>query len=80
MKVLGIDNSTNVNGFAVIEDGELIDYGVIELKKDCPSDFDYMQRISELVKILDKNVKKRLPIVCQKNRILWGLLPLNLLP
>lgn len=51
MKVLGLDQSTSVNGYCLY-DGTLLEYGKIELKRACLADADYIDRIVELIKIL----------------------------
>jgi len=50
-RVLGLDQSTNVNGFCLY-DGSIIEYGKIEIKKICPNGEDYIDRIIELIRIL----------------------------
>lgn len=53
MRVLGLDNATTKCGYAVIDDGELVDYGLINLKKECGYKAKYMERILKLVQMVD---------------------------
>jgi Holliday junction resolvasome RuvABC endonuclease subunit len=51
LKVLGLDQSSNINGYCLY-DGEIVEYGKIELKRMCLAEADYIDRIIELIKIL----------------------------
>lgn len=62
MKVLALDESTNVNGYCLYN-GEIIQSGKIELKRMCVNDADYIDRIIELIKILAIQIKEFNPDV-----------------
>ena len=51
MKVLGLDESTNVNGYCLY-DGDIVEYGKLEIKRACLPNDDYIDRIIELIKLL----------------------------
>jgi len=57
LKVLGLDESTNINGYCLYEDG-IVEYGKIELKRACLPDDDYIDRIIELIKILGIQIQE----------------------
>jgi Holliday junction resolvasome RuvABC endonuclease subunit len=52
MRVIGIDASTTCSGVAVIDDGDLIYHGIIDMKKNKDSDQRIMNMISELGAII----------------------------
>lgn len=63
MKILGIDNSTNKVGWAIFDDGKLINYGLIELEKlikdkDDYLNKDYLERIALMKDILFDMIKE----------------------
>lgn len=57
MRILSIDGSTTATGYALFEDGKLIDYGVIKSEKS-----DWRLRIFDMSDTLSKYIEKHKPI------------------
>lgn len=63
-KILALDESTNLNGYCLY-DGDIIQSGVIEIKKACVNDADYIDRIVELLRVLGIQIQEFEPnIIC----------------
>ncbi len=60
MKVIGFDPGTNT-GYAVLDNGQLIDIGTIFLEKYGDTE---LERISGLVKVITKLIRKHNPDAC----------------
>ena len=58
MKIVSMDQSTRASGFAVFEDGQYVDSGMIDMTK---SKLDTDQRSFEMAKALWKVIKKYQP-------------------
>jgi hypothetical protein len=63
MKILALDQSTNKCGWAIFDDGKLLDYGLIELEKlikpmDEYLNKDYLERIALMKDILFDMIKE----------------------
>lgn len=54
MKYISIDSSTKKSGYAVFENGELINYGLIDCSKEKDSELRINQMGEELLKLLIK--------------------------
>lgn len=58
MKILAVDQSTRVSGYAIFDDGELVDFGRVSME-----DESYVKRFVDLRDWLDKMVSAQEPAV-----------------
>lgn len=61
MKIIGMDPSTTCSGYALLEDGELIDHGIVDLKRNKNS----IDRIENMIFELGDYIRVNKPqVVC----------------
>lgn len=55
IRVMGIDGATRITGYSIFQDKELVTYGIMEIKNDCPIHRTerMRQKITQLIKIYD---------------------------
>ena len=56
IKILCVDQATKISGYSVFEDGNLVDYGVVKIKK---KENDGIERIKLMNEEIIKLIKRR---------------------